>query len=148
MGLILWPAALLVLLFWSLAAWIIFGLSDWAASQVAAGLGGILTAELGPWAAWIIGSLGTLIKIGIVAFWGIVSFGILGAPLWLRRQRRAGNIPESYMHDRSSRGSPAWRQRADQGYEEISFLRDQARERMGKYRRKKKGKRDDDDDDD
>lgn len=148
MGLILWPAALLVLLFWSLAAWIIFGLSDWAASQVAAGLSGVLTAELGPWAAWIIGSLGTLIKVGIVAVWAIVGFGILGAPLWLRRQRRAGNIPDTYMHDRSSRDHPAWQQRADQSYGEISFLRDQARETMGKYRRKKKRKRDDDDDDD
>ena len=98
MGIILWPAALLLFLFWSLAAWIIFGLSDWAASLLAATVAGVLTAELGPWATWLIDSLGTLIKLCVVAVWAVIGLGILGAPLWLRRQRRAGQIPESYRH--------------------------------------------------
>jgi hypothetical protein len=179
MGLILWPAALLLFLFWSLAAWLLFGVSDWAAGHVASAVGGVLTAELGPWAAWLIGSLGTLIKLGIIAVWAIVSIGILGAPLWLRQKRRAGQIPDAYRagyqlrgerrdsrvsyhpeadddfrgslrdrdnHHRPWRDRKAWQQRAHQGYEELSFLRDAVGETLGKYRRKKKRKRDDDDD--
>lgn len=104
MGIILWPAAVLLFLFWSLAAWIIFGFSDWAASQVAVAVASLLTAELGPWASWLINSLGTLIKFGVVAVWAIISLGILATPLWLRRQRRAGQIPKSYTHGYPPRG--------------------------------------------
>jgi hypothetical protein len=105
MGVILWPAALLLFLVWSLAAWIIFGLSDWAAGQVAGAVGGLLAAELGPWAAWAINSLGTVIKFGIVAVWAIVGFVILGAPLWLRKKRHAGQIPDAYTRGYPLRGT-------------------------------------------
>jgi hypothetical protein len=106
MGVILWSVALLLFLFWSLAAWIIFGFSDWAASQVAGALGGVFSAEVGSWATWLINSLGTLIKLGIAAVWSIVSFGILGAPLWLRRKRRASQIPASYAQGYPFRSGP------------------------------------------
>ncbi len=106
MRFILWPAALLLFLFWSLAVWLIFGVSDWAAGHVASAVGGILTAELGPWASWLIGNLGALIKFGIIAVWAIVSFGILGAPLWLRRKRQAGQIPDTYTRGYQFRGKP------------------------------------------
>jgi hypothetical protein len=107
MGLILWPAALLLFLIWSLAAWLVFGVSDWTAGHVASAIGGVLTAELGPWVAWLIGSLGTLIKFGIIAVWAIVSIGILGAPVWLRRKRQAGQIPDAYYgREYPLRGEP------------------------------------------
>lgn len=57
LALILWPAAVLVFLLWSLTAWILSGLADWSASLVAAALGGIVAAELGQWATWAIGRL-------------------------------------------------------------------------------------------
>lgn len=106
MGLILWPAALLLFLFWSLAAWLIFGLSEWAAGHVATAVGGVLTAELGTWATTLINSLGALIKFGVVAVWAIVSIGLLGAPMWLRRQRRAGHIPDYYTQGYPPRSRP------------------------------------------
>jgi hypothetical protein len=106
MGLILWPAALLLFLFWSLAAWIVFGLSDWLASLVAGAAGGLLATEIGPWASWIINSLGTIVKFGVVALWAVVGLGILAAPLWLRRQRIAGRIPESYSQNYRYRNEP------------------------------------------
>ncbi len=175
MGLFLWPAAVLLFLFWSLAAWVMFGLSEWAAGLVSGVVGGVLSAELGPWAAWLLGSLGNIIQFGVVAVWAIVSLLIFAAPLWLRRQRRAGRIPETYAqgygfqtnpanYDRGKRRDDdddddddhrqergkkrrdrdAWQQRVNQSYAEVSFLRDAARDLVGKYRHKKSKKKWDD----
>ncbi|MDZ4840634.1 MAG: hypothetical protein SH859_00605 [Hyphomicrobium aestuarii] len=121
MGIILWPLALLIFLFWSLAAWIIFGLSEWTASFVAAALGDILTAELGPWAAWLMNSLGAIIKFGVVAVWAIVSLGILGAPLWLRRQRHAGKIPDAYTTGYPIRSRPRDTRMSDERFADDGF---------------------------
>jgi hypothetical protein len=128
LGLILWPAAVLLFLFWSLAAWIAFGLSDWLASLVAGAAGGLLATEIGPWASWAINSLGTIVKFGIVALWAVVGLGILAAPLWLRRQRLAGRIPESYSQDYRFRNEPrdrrfSERRDADDDFKEKSQIR-------------------------
>lgn len=89
MGLLLWPVALLVLLAWSFTAWVAFGLSDWIAGLVGSAFGGILSAELGPWAAWITSSLGNIVQAAIVAVWAVGGLFILSAPIMLRRRRRA-----------------------------------------------------------
>jgi hypothetical protein len=51
-------------------------------------------------------SLGTIVKFGVVALWAVVGLGILAAPLWLRRQRIAGRIPESYSQNYRYRNEP------------------------------------------
>jgi hypothetical protein len=133
MGFILWPAALLVFLLWSLAAWLVFSLSDWAAGQVSGVVGAVLTAELGPWATTIINSLGTLIKVGVVAVWTIVGVGILGAPVWLRRQRRAGLIPDSYTHRYQHRSEPRDARRSDDSDAAYSFDNEMRRGGHGEH---------------
>lgn len=89
MGILLWPVALLAFLAWSLAALIAFGLSDWLAGLLGAALAGILTADLGPWAAWLLASLGKIVQAVVVVGWAVVGLFILAAPVLLRRRRRA-----------------------------------------------------------
>lgn len=98
MSILLWPVAILVFLAWSLAAWIAYSLSDWLAGLVASAASGVLSAELGPWAQWLLSSMGDIIQIAIAVLWGIIGLLILWSPIWLRRRRRQGFMEGAVNH--------------------------------------------------
>lgn len=110
MGLLLWPVAILVFLAWSLAAWIVYSLSDWLAGLLANAASGILSADLGPWAQWLLNSLGDIIQIGVIVLWGIVSVMILWSPVWLRRRRNQSFLAGApdYSRQRNQPAAPAY----------------------------------------
>ncbi len=158
MSLILWPIALLIFAVWSLASLLLFGASDWLAGLIGSLSAGILSADLGPWAQWLMSSLGNVIQIGVVVLWAIVGVLILAMPLIVRRRRRQPKYApvgyESGYRDRGMREGGwrdrnAWRERARYGSAEFEQLRHMARDMADAYRerkwKKKKYKKWDDD---
>ncbi len=160
MRLLLWPVAMLLLIVWSLVAWLLFGASDWLAGLVGSASAGILSADLGPWAQWLTESLGTIVQIGIVAVWAVVAIFILSLPFLLRRKHsRPEYVPAGYEQGFRDRGfrhggwrdRDAWRDRTRYGYAELGELRHMALDMADQYRDKKwkkKKYRDKDRDDD
>jgi hypothetical protein len=150
MGLLLWPVAIAAFLAWTLASWLLYGASDWLAGIAGGAMSGILSEALGPWAQWIMASLGNVIQIGIAAIWAIVSILILSAPLLLRRIRsKPEYASRSYGHDnyghdpRTDRGwrDSGWRNRAQQTRVDFDDLRVFANGMVDKYRDKKFSKK-------
>jgi len=146
MSLLLWPVAIVAFLAWSLAAWLLYGASDWLAAIAGAAMSGILAETLGPWAQWIMASLGDMIQIGIVAIWAIVGLLILVAPLVLRRLRRKPEYAhrsygyDSYRHDpRAGHDGRdgGWRKHTQQTRFDFDDLRYLASGMVEKYRDKK-----------
>jgi hypothetical protein len=170
MSVLLWPIAILAFLAWSLASWLIYGASDWLAGLVGGAMSGILSDTFGPWAQWVMNSLGNVIQIGVVAIWAIIGLLILSAPILLRRARRKPEYahrgytpagydsrpdgrPDSHYEDRGWRDGgwkdrDAWRHRAQHSRSDFEDLRYLAKDMVEKYRdgkwKKKKKKWDDD----
>ncbi len=157
MSLVLWPVAIVAFLAWSLASWLLYGASDWLAAVAGGAMSGVLSETLGPWAQWIMASLGNVIQIGIVAIWAIVGLLILSAPVLLRRMRQQPQYAQrgyghgSYGHDpRADRNwrDGGWRNHAQQTRVDFDELRHYANDMIEKYRekkfRKKRKKWDDD----
>lgn len=169
MGLVLWPAALVVFLVWSLVAWLLYSMSDWVAGVVGSALSGVLTADLGPWAEWVLASLGNIIQGGVAVAWAVVGLVILSAPVWLRRmtggeRAYAGGGFEDRLDrgdrwvgraERDGGGYGGRREDPDQRRRSGGFDLDRLRHmagdltgKYGKYGKRKRKKRDRDDDDD
>lgn len=152
MGLLLWPIALLVFLAWSLAAFVVYGLSDWIAGLVGSAFSGILSADLGPWAAWLMSSLGNIVQFGVIVIWASVSLLIFAAPMLLRRRQKIVYV-ERGTPDRWSasawrgedwRGRDKWRERVAHGRDDMRDLRHIADDMVAKFRKKKWKKKWDD----
>jgi hypothetical protein len=147
MGLLLWPIALVVFVAWSLFAWLMYGLSEGAAALLAGAMTGILSADLGPWAAWIMASLGGLLQIAVLIVWALVSLAIFAAPVLLRRKRRSAAYSSGYHaqpYDARGYASPGLRYQ--RGYDDLRELRGIAEDMVRQYRHKKRKKRWKDDD--
>jgi hypothetical protein len=155
MSFILWPAAVLVFIVWSLASLLLFGASEWLAGLIGSMSAGILSADLGPWAQALTNGLGNIIQVGVVALWAIVGLAILSIPIILRRRRMQPRYAsEPSYHDRGLRNGgwrdqEAWRERARYGSSELAHLRHIGRDMADAYRtkkwKKKKNKKWDDD---
>lgn len=147
MSILLWPIAIVVFLLWSLVAWIAYGLSDWAAGLVAAGAAGILSADLGPWAAWLLASLGDLVQIGVVIAWLAIGALILASPMLVRRTLSSRVDTYGYRHDgydrhhaydddrRGYSRDDGWRK--GRGMDDLRELRHLAEDMVSRYRGKR-----------
>ena len=113
----------------------------------------VLPLDLGPWAKWVLESLGGLVQIGVVATWAIVGFAILAAPVWLLRRRRvshAGPVMGSGdagwgRGDERDRQMPwrsrdGWKRGAAESYDELRRLRELATGMVDNYRSSKRKK--------
>lgn len=109
MRLVLWPLAVVAFLVWSFAAWVLYSLSDWAAGILASLMGGVLSAELGPWAQWVSSSLGDVLQVLIVVTWAVLGMAILTAPAWTRRLVRRSSSA-AYVPGTDPRAG-RWRER-------------------------------------
>jgi hypothetical protein len=140
MGLLLWPAAIFGFLVCSLIAWALFHLSDGLAALVAGAFSSILSADLGPWAAWVLASLGDIIQGLVVVTWGLVGLAILAVPFWLRRRRRDDGYPDNdgryATYDHRDRWDDRPRRRSD-----FANLRHEAEYLVRQFRGKKWKKR-------
>lgn len=146
MSLVLWPVAIVAFLAWTLAAWLLYGASDWLAAIVGSAVSGVLSEALGPWAQWIMASLGDVIQIGIAAVWAIVGLLILSLPVLLQRLRRKPEYAQRGYgnagygshpgNDRNWRDG-GWRNHARQSRMEFDELRHYASDMIEKYRGKK-----------
>ena len=165
MSFLFWLAALFLFVVWSMVAWLLFAGSDWIAGILATAFGGLLSAELGPWAQWLSTGLGDIVQVVVGLTWAIVGLAILSAPVWAgrllaRRERYVGGDRRvavvgdapGYQHRWSDDGwkqkgwrdRDAWKGRYERGRHELDELRHMASDMVGKYRKKKKKKWDDD----
>ena len=73
---LVWLAAVAAFAFWSLLAWIAYGIVGLIFALFGSGLG----ALLGAWAAWLADGIGDLGQVLIVIAWLIGSLVIFGVP--------------------------------------------------------------------